>query len=110
MLSLQRSLLIHLLLCFIRKFKVFCIPYFASSVLDERILQPAKQKNYNFLSLSQIDQLQRDIREKDILIHQKTSKMKQISEDLAQKSHEISILRRSVENLREQVPNLLIGL
>ena len=51
----------------------------------------------------QIEQFQRDIREKDILIHQKTNKMKQISEDLAQKTNEISILRRSVENLREQV-------
>jgi len=60
-----------------------------------------------YCAFYQIDQLQRDIREKDILIHQKTSKMKQISEDLAQKSHEVNILRRSVENLREQVRRLI---
>ena len=57
------------------------------------------------LDIFQVDQLQNDIREKDILIHQKSKMTKQLSEELAQRTNEIDILRKSVENLREQVRN-----
>lgn len=58
----------------------------------------------------QIGQLQVDIREKDILIHKKSKTVTQLNDDVKQKSNEINILRKSVENLREQViPHLRPG-
>lgn len=47
--------------------------------------------------------LRNDLKEKDLLIHSKTEQLTRVTKDLLAKSNEATILRRSVENLREQV-------
>nr|CAB3267251.1 thyroid receptor-interacting protein 11 [Phallusia mammillata] len=72
------------------------------SLLQKDLLLQESMKKREDLE-DKITQLQKDLKEKDILIHWKMEEMTRTGNDLSQKSNEVEILRKSVGNLREQV-------
>jgi len=77
--------------------------HFWDTFFCHRVKLRAKHVSITPFTSVQIRQLQNDQREKDILIHQKMDESARLAKELSQKSNEASILRKSVENLREQV-------